>query len=244
MSALVSRRGARTRVVAALLIATAVTSIASMWTTDHVAFADAHRFEILSSSLVGSSSPGKSTLSPAVRVDLPAPVAAAPAPMVNRSTCRHDLGGSVMTITIPDISYSCPVYAGGQAMLDSGAVTQISDEAIEPVLADQPGQPGVLWLAAHRVSHGGAFASVPDLADGALITVTEGTNTRTYKVVGRLYVTIKNDRVVDASGQATGAATLDSIIRPDHGGQGASRLLLQTCDGDAHRWMIYADLVS
>ena len=48
----------------------------------------------------------------------------------------------------------------------------------------------------------------------------------------------------DASGNATGAATLDSIIRPDHGGNGAARLLLQTCDGENHRWMIYADLVT
>ena len=46
------------------------------------------------------------------------------------------------------------------------------------------------------------------------------------------------------SSQATSAATLDSIIRADHGGNGAARLLLQTCDGEGHRWMIYADLVT
>jgi sortase (surface protein transpeptidase) len=257
MSALVSPRGARTRVVAGLLIGIAITSVASMRTTDDVAFADAHRFEILSSSLVGSMSSGNSALAPAVRLDPPAavdvvaapalpvsPVADVPAPVVNRSSCRQDLPGSSMAITIPDISYSCPVYPGGQTMLDSGAVTQISDSAIASVLADHPGGPGVLWFAAHRVSHGGAFAAVPSLADGALVTVTDGTHTATYKVVGRLYVGIQNDRVIDATGHATGAATLDSIIRPDHGGVGGSRLLLQTCDGDSHRWMIYADLVS
>ena len=43
---------------------------------------------------------------------------------------------------------------------------------------------------------------------------------------------------------AGGEATLDSIIRADHGGNRAARLLLQTCDGDTHRWMIYADLVT
>ena len=63
-------------------------------------------------------------------------------------------------------------------------------------------------------------------------------------MVGRLHVAVENDRVVDASGQATAAATLDSIIRPDHGGHGAARLLLQTCDGENFRWMIYADLVT
>jgi len=149
-----------------------------------------------------------------------------------------------MTITIPDIFYSCPVYAGGQSMLNSGAVTKITDPAITSVLEDHPGGPGLLWIAGHRVSHGGAFAAVPDLADGAPITVSDGTNTATYRVVGRSYVTIKNDRVVDADGNATGEATLDSIIRADHGGNKAARLLLQTCDGDTHRWMIYADLVT
>ena len=165
-------------------------------------------------------------------------------PVVNQSTCRSDLDGAAMTITIPDISYSCPVYAGGQQMLNSGAVTQISDPAIESVLADYPGGPGLLWIAAHRSSHGGAFAAVPNLADGALITLSDGSHVATYRIVGRLYVAIRNDRVIDASGNATGAATLNSILRPDHGGDHAARLLLQTCDGENHRWMIYADLVT
>ena len=149
-----------------------------------------------------------------------------------------------MTLTISDISYTCPVYAGGQAMLNSGAVTLISDAAIARVLADPSGAPGLVWLAGHRVSHGGAFAAVPDLADGAVITVDDATFSASYRIVGRMYVEIKNDRVVDASGHATGATTLDSIIRPDHGANGAARLLLQTCDGENHRWMIYADLIT
>ena len=91
---------------------------------------------------------------------------------------------------------------------------------------------------------GGAFAAVPSLADGALITESDCAHTATYRIVGSVYVTISKNRVVDSSGHATGAATLDSLIRPDHGGQKASRLLLQTCDGEDHRWMIYADLVT
>jgi sortase (surface protein transpeptidase) len=228
--------------------------VTSLWTAAHPVFADVHRLEIQSDSLVGAMSGAE--LAPAVRLDPPAPVdpslseadapvAAAPvAPIVNTSNCRSDLAGSAMTIQIPAISYSCPVYAGGQQMLNSGAVTQITDDAVASVLADYPGGPGVLWVAAHRSSHGGAFAAVPNLADGALVTMSDGTHTATYRIVGRIYVTIKNDRVVDSTGHATGAATLDSIIRPDHGGLGASRLLLQTCDGDDHRWMIYADLVT
>ena len=164
--------------------------------------------------------------------------------VVNQSTCRHDLPNAAMTITIPDISYSCPVYAGGQSMLNSGAATLITDSAIASVVADHPGGPGLLWIAGHRVSHGAAFAAVPNLADGALVTVSDGEYTATYRVVGRSYVSIMNDRVVDAQGNATGEATLDSILRADHGGNNAARLLLQTCDGDTHRWMIYADLVT
>ena len=129
-------------------------------------------------------------------------------------------------------------------MLNAGAATLISDAAISQVLADHPGGPGLLWIAGHRSSHGGAFAAVPDLADGAIITVSDGGLSASYRVVGRLHVAIDHDRVIDASGQPTAAATLDSVIRPDHGGRGAARLLLQTCDGENFRWMIYADLVT
>jgi sortase (surface protein transpeptidase) len=279
MSALVMprERGSWTRVVACgAVAATLMIAIVSFLTAVPPAFADVHRLEIRSDSLVGSLPGG--ALAPARRIDPPtepatmaavvepvpaaseAPVTptspampaapvmpaapATPAPVVNVSNCRSDIAGPVMTITIPDISYSCPVYAGGQKMLNSGAVTQISDDSIISVLADHPGGHGLLWIAAHRTSHGGAFAAVPNLADGALITMSDGTYTATYKIVGRKYVTIKNDRVVDDSGHATSVATLNSIIRPDHGGNGASRLLLQTCDGEDHRWMIYADLVT
>lgn len=193
---------------------------ASLLAFVHPAFAGGPLSEIQSSAVA---------LMPAVRLNPPV------SPVVNQSNCRTDLANPVFTITIPDIAYSCPVYAGSQNTLDSGAVTQISDPAIARVLADHPGGPGLLWLAGHRTAHGGAFAAVPSLADGALIKIDGAT----YQVVGRAYVTIRNDRVV-----ATGEATLDSIIRPDHGGNGEGRLLLQTCDGADHRWMIYADLVA
>ncbi len=93
-----------------------------------------------------------------------------------------------MTITIPDISYSCPVYAGGQKMLDFGAVTQITDEAIRQVLADHPGGPGVLWIAGHRTSHGGAFAEVPISPRARSSPSPDETFTASYRVVGRFYV--------------------------------------------------------
>ena len=226
------------RAMASLLLATGIAvAVVSIGVGSPAVFADFHVFQLQSTTTVGSLS-GRG-LAPAVRLDPPSP-----STPVNRSTCRTDLVGQVMSITIPDISYSCPVYGGGQATLDSGAAAQITDPAIQRVLADRPGGAGLLWIAGHRTSHGGAFAAVPDLADGAAIAITDGTFSATYRIVGRLYVTVINNRVVDASGQATGAATLDSIIRPDHGGNGASRLLLQTCDGDNHRWMIYADLVT
>ncbi|MEP7111837.1 MAG: sortase [Ilumatobacteraceae bacterium] len=218
----------------------ALTACISMCVPGRVVSAASQQLEIYSASVVGAN------LAPAIRLDPPivAPSAAPDAAGENRSTCRSDLSGSVMTITIADIGYSCPVYAGGQSMLNSGAVTSITDPAIMSVIADHPGGPGLLWIAGHRVSHGGAFAAVPDLADGAIVTVSDGTFTASYRVVGRVYVGVSNSRVIDAAGNATVAATLDSILRPDHGGNKASRLLLQTCDGEAHRWMIYADLVT
>ena len=196
----------------------------------------------------------QSRLMPAVRVSPPhvgepgpvvvASEAPAQAPAANASTCRNDLGTPTMTVAIPSISYVCPMYAGGQATLNSGAVTMISDPAMASVLATTPGGAGTLWLAGHRVSHGGAFAAVPSLTDGAIIVVTDQTATATYQVVSRAYVAVRDDQVVDAAGHATGAATVDSILRTDRGGSGASRLVLQTCDGTAFRWMIYADLIS
>jgi sortase (surface protein transpeptidase) len=170
----------------------------------------------------------------------PAPVEAAPA---NQSGCRTDMARSVMTIDMPDIGYSCPVYAGGQSTIDAGAVTLITDQGSSPLLATHPGDTGTLWIAAHRTSHGGAFAAVPDLADGAIITVSDGSRTASYRIVGRAYVEARNGMVVDASGQPTDAATLDSVLRTDRGGDLAPRLILQTCDGPVFRWMVYADLV-
>jgi sortase (surface protein transpeptidase) len=172
----------------------------------------------------------------------PASESEAPVAPVNVSTCRTDLGPPALIVTIPSLSYSCPVYTGGQATLNSGAVTSITDPSLTAVLADTPGAPGTLWLAGHRVSHGGAFAAVPSLADGALIVVSNATTTATYRVVGRIYVAVDHDQVVDAVGNATGLATAQSVLRTDLGGDGAPRLVLQTCDGPNFRWMIYADL--
>ncbi len=197
-----------------------------------------------------------SVASPAVRLDPPAPQpvvvavadppvpVVAPAPVVNRSTCRTNLPNAVMTIVIPDISYNCPVYAGGQSTIDAGAVTLVNDRGTSSLFATTPGGAGTLWIAAHRTSHGGAFAAVPSLVDGAVVTVSNGTVTAKYRIVGRVYVEVaSNGRVINAAGVATEAATFDAVFRTDGGGGLAPRLLLQTCDGARFRWMIYADLI-
>lgn len=146
---------------------------------------------------------------------------------------------------IPDIAVTCLVHGGGQSTIDAGFVTLVTDAGVNPVLATGPGEPGTLWLAGHRTTHGAAFAQVPDLADGALITVSSGDVTVTYRVVGRSYVELRGDRVIDASApEATAEATWASIIRDDFSGNLAPRLVLQTCEGESARWMIYADLVS
>jgi sortase (surface protein transpeptidase) len=169
------------------------------------------------------------------------PAIAVPPP--NRSGCNPDPSEAVMSVVIPDISYNCPVYAGGQSLIDAGFVTLVTDAGAHPVLATRPGDPGTLWLAGHRTTHGGAFADVPALADGALITVESGDVVATYRVVGRAYVRVRNGRVVDGSGNATSDATWESVIRADRSGNLAPRLVLQTCEGENYRWMIYADLV-
>ena len=165
-------------------------------------------------------------------------------PTPNRSGCNPDPSGAVMHVVIADIAYSCPVYAGGQPMIDAGFVTLVTDVAANPALTTRPGDPGTLWLAGHRTTNGAAFAHVPDLADGALVTVSSSDTTATYRVVGRTYVEVRNGRVIDASGQPTLEATWASIIRDDFGGNLAPRLVLQTCEGENFRWMVYADLVT
>ena len=186
-------------------------------------------------------------LSTATRLQVP--VAAPPlavaveGPTQNRSGCNPDPSEAVMNVVIADIAYSCPVYAGGQPMIDAGFVTLVTDAGANPVLATRPGEPGTLWLAGHRTTNGAAFARVPDLADGALVTVSSRDATATYRVVGRTYVEVRDGRVIDASGQPTLGATWASIIRDDLSGNLAPRLVLQTCEGENFRWMVYADLV-
>ena len=170
-----------------------------------------------------------------VEVTVPAPT--------NQSSCRNDLPGAVMTIAMPDISYTCSVYAGGQSVIDAGAATVITAEHSDLPLAARPGDAGTLWITGHRVSHGGPFAAVPELPDGAIITVSDDNASASYVIVGRSYVEVRDGYAVDASGQTTEAATLDAVLRPDRNAQLAPRLLLQTCDAENFRWMIYADLI-
>jgi sortase (surface protein transpeptidase) len=169
---------------------------------------------------------------------------APPVPVVNESGCDTAPATAVLTMVIPDISYSCPVYAGGQEFIDDGLVTLVTDVGPNDLLATTPGETGTLWLAAHRTTHGGAFADVPTLADGATITISNGARSATYRVVARAYVEVRDGQVVDADGNATTIATWNSIVGADSGGNGAARLVLQTCDGDDYRWMIYAELAT
>jgi sortase (surface protein transpeptidase) len=148
-----------------------------------------------------------------------------------------------MTIAMPDISYTCSVYAGGQSVIDAGAATMITAQYSGLPLAVHPGDAGTLWITGHRVSHGGPFAALPDLPDGAVITVSDGTVTASYVIVGRSYVEIRDGYAVDAAGQATETATSDAVLRPGGNADLAPRLLLQTCDTGDFRWMIYADLI-
>jgi hypothetical protein len=55
---------------------------------------------------------------------------------------------------------------------------------------------------------------------------------------------VLSDLVIDATGRATNAATVEAIVRTDYGAGLAPRLVLQTCESPTTRWMIYADLVT
>ncbi|HEY5873997.1 MAG TPA: sortase [Ilumatobacteraceae bacterium] len=161
----------------------------------------------------------------------------------NASTCRTDLPDTVATLTIPSLGYSCPLYSGGQAMLDSGAATWINSWAAEPALASEPGGSGTIWIGGHQSSHGAPFAATPDLADEATITITDAEASATYRVVGRAYVEVSGGQVLDGAGVPTKAATRAAVFRDDLGADFVPRLVLQTSDGTRFRWMIYADLV-
>ena len=108
----------------------------------------------------------------------------------NGLTCRTDLPDTVATLTIPSLGYSCPLYSGGQAMLDSGAATWIDSWAAEPALATEPGGSGTIWIGGHQSSHGAPLAATPDIADEASITITNADASATYRVVGRAHVEV------------------------------------------------------
>lgn len=185
-------------------------------------------------------------LEQAVRLGAPAIIVrSSPPTLANVSRCRTDLPSAIARVTIPSISYDCPVYPGDQSTMDSGAATWVTNHEDNATLATQVGGPGAIWLAGHRTAHGGAFAAIPDLADGAVVTLTEGTSTASYRIVGRVRVEIRDGLVIDATGTPTNAATVNALIRTDHGGAGLPpRLVIQTCDGDRYRWMLYGDLIT
>jgi hypothetical protein len=183
------------------------------------------------------------SLKPAVRLSPPTAAGSASA-IDNVSDCRTDLPGAVGQVSIASISYSCPLYSGTQSTIDEGAATWVSQPASITTLATHTGGGGTIWLAGHRTSHGGAFAAIPDLANGAVVTVTDATGAASYRVVGRAYVAVLNGVVLDASGTPSNAATWSALLRPDLGDYLAPRLVIQTCDGDTYRWMIYADLIT
>ena len=163
----------------------------------------------------------------------------------NGSTCRTDLPDTVATLTIPSLGYSCPLYSGGQAMLDSGAATWINAWTAEPALATEPGGSGTIWIGGHQSSHGAPFAATPELADDASITITDVDASATYRVVGRAHVEVSSGGLVlDADGVPTKAASRAAVLRDDLGADLVPRLVLQTSDGARFRWMIYTDLMT
>lgn len=166
---------------------------------------------------------GAQASAPAIRIDPPRTV-------VNQSACR-DIGEPIAIVTVPSIGMHCPLYFGGQSMIDQGVATLVdSGDANYP--EPEIGGNGTYWIAGHRSSHGSPFEAVPTIPIGATITVQDSRHTATYVVMGRSKV--YND--------VTGSESVTAVWRADHN-YTAPRLTMQTCLPAGQVVMVYADLM-
>ena len=157
-------------------------------------------------------------------VQAPAPsTTVAPAPPAHTAPV---VAGQEATVEIPSIGVSLPIVRGGQDVIDRGVAAHYTGPQWRP--PTDPGRPGTYWLAAHNSTHGSPFESLPAIANGAEVRITNLDGTVfTYLVTSR-----------DLVGTSTTLATVygnDTSI---------PRLLLQTCEGAAQRLLVHGTLTS
>jgi LPXTG-site transpeptidase (sortase) family protein len=84
-------------------------------------------------------------------------------------------------LVVPDLGIDSPVFLGGQVDIDDGLVTHYTGPGWRP--ASPAGRVGTYWLAAHHVTHGGAFLRLPAIRVGDQILITTSSpRTFTYTV--------------------------------------------------------------
>ncbi|HLY82115.1 MAG TPA: sortase [Acidimicrobiales bacterium] len=124
-------------------------------------------------------------------------------------------------MSIPSLGLGQAVVPGGQQTIDRGVVTHYSGPGWRPPVA--AGAPGTYWLAAHHSTHGAPFAALPNIKVGALILIDAvGAPEIRYQVTS-----------VETVGTT---ASYSTVYGPD---STTSRILLQTCEGDAYRMLVH-----
>lgn len=127
--------------------------------------------------------------------------------------------GAEAIVRVSSVGIDLPVIGGGQSVIDEGRVAHYTAQGWEPAVP--PGAPGTYWLAAHRTTHGGPFAALPDIVVGAQVEVS--TKDRTY------VYTVTSIRVTDLWPGDEAVYGTDPT---------ASTILLQTCIDSTHRLLV------
>jgi LPXTG-site transpeptidase (sortase) family protein len=144
-----------------------------------------------------------------------------PAPVAAPAAATPTVAGQEATLVIASIGLRLPVVLGGQATIDRGLVTHVQVagwRAPVPV-----GAAGTYWLAAHHVTHGAPFAVLPNIRVGAIVAIDPVGS-------GEIRYQVTSIQVVGTT------ASYLTVYGPD---TTTSRILLQTCEGDANRILVH-----
>lgn len=102
-----------------------------------------------------------------------------------------------------------PIVAGGQEVLDSGAITLMS---YSDVASCAPDDDCTVWLTGHTVTHGAVFGPVLNYDIGTSVTIYDG-HTHSY-VIGYAQ-TVDRFAIAAASDVIYGDLVLQASLSPD-----------------------------
>lgn len=91
-------------------------------------------------------------------------------------------------LVIESIGIDLPVVVGEQPEIDAGHVVAVHYSAQSGGHYPDsclPGDGCLIWLAAHRSTHGATFARVPELAPGDVVVIVRGATGYAYEVYER-----------------------------------------------------------